>query len=130
MIAALLSIPVTYLWAFSTTFTLLAVGAFLMQFFVQGAWGVIPVHLNELSPANVRATFPGTVYQLGNLIAASNANIQSAIAAQSGDNYAFALAGVAVAAAVVIAILTSVGREARDVQMGVAAGASPGGDGH
>ena len=118
VIAALLSIPVTYLWAFSTTFTLLAVGAFLIQFFVQGAWGVIPVHLNELSPANVRATFPGTVYQLGNLIAASNANIQSAIAAQSGDNYAIALAGVAVSAAVVIAILTSRGPEARDVKMG------------
>jgi SHS family lactate transporter-like MFS transporter len=118
VIAALLSIPVTYLWAFSTTFTMLAIGAFLIQFFVQGAWGVIPVHLNELSPANVRATFPGTVYQLGNLIASSNALIQSSIAARHGDNYASALAGVAVVAAVVIAILTSIGREARDVQMG------------
>jgi SHS family lactate transporter-like MFS transporter len=118
VIAALLSIPVTYLWAFSTTFTMLAVGAFLIQFFVQGAWGVIPVHLNELSPANVRATFPGTVYQLGNLIASSNALIQTSIAARHGDNYASALAGVAVVAAVVIAILTSIGREARDVQMG------------
>jgi MFS transporter, SHS family, lactate transporter len=119
VIAALLSIPVTYLWAYSTTFTTLAVGAFLIQFCVQGAWGVIPVHLNELSPANVRATFPGTVYQLGNLIASSNALIQTSIAARHGDNYASALAGVAVVAAVVIAILTSVGREARDVQMGV-----------
>jgi MFS transporter, SHS family, lactate transporter len=118
VIAALLAIPVTYLWAFSTTFTMLAVGAFLMQFFVQGAWGVIPVHLNELSPPNARATFPGTVYQLGNLIASSNALIQSSIAAQHGDDYAGALAGVAVAAAVVIAILTSIGREARDVRMG------------
>jgi MFS transporter, SHS family, lactate transporter len=119
VIAALLSIPVTYLWAFSTTFTSLAVGAFLIQFCVQGAWGVIPVHLNELSPANVRATFPGTVYQLGNLIASSNALIQTSIAARNGDNYASALAGVAVVAAVVIVILTSVGREARDVRMGV-----------
>jgi len=118
VIAALLSIPVTYLWAFSTTFTTLAIGAFLIQFFVQGAWGVIPVHLNELSPANVRATFPGTVYQLGNLIASSNAVIQTSIAARHGDNYASALASVAVVAAVVIAILTSIGREARDVQMG------------
>ena len=118
VIAALLSIPVTYLWAFSTTFTMLAIGAFLIQFFVQGAWGVIPVHLNELSPANVRATFPGTVYQLGNLIASSNALIQTSIASRHGDNYASALAGVAVVAAVVIAILTSIGREARDVQMG------------
>jgi len=118
VIAALLSIPVAYLWAYSTTFTMLAVGAFLIQFFVQGAWGVIPVHLNELSPPNVRATFPGTVYQLGNLIASSNAVIQTSIAARHGDNYASALAGVAVVSAVVIAILTSIGREARDVQMG------------
>ncbi len=118
VIAALLAIPVTYLWAFSTTFTMLAIGAFLIQFFVQGAWGVIPVHLNELSPANVRATFPGTVYQLGNLIASSNALIQTSIAARHGDNYASALAGVAIVAAVMIAILTSIGREARDVQMG------------
>ena len=118
VIAALLAIPVTYLWAFSTTFTMLAIGAFLIQFFVQGAWGVIPVHLNELSPANVRATFPGTVYQLGNLIASSNALIQTSIASRHGDNYASALAGVAVVSAVVIARLTSIGREARDVQMG------------
>src|SRR5580698_10470134 len=113
------SITITYLWAYSTTFTTLAIGAFLIQFCVQGAWGVIPVHLNELSPANVRATFPGTVYQLGNLIASSNALIQTSIASRNGDNYASALAGVAVGAAVVIVILTSVGREARDVQMGV-----------
>jgi SHS family lactate transporter-like MFS transporter len=118
VIAALLAIPVTYIWAFSTTFTMLAVGAFLIQFFVQGAWGVIPAHLNELSPPDARATFPGTVYQLGNLIASSNAYIQTLIAARHGDNYAGALAGVAVAAAVVIAILTSIGREARDVSMG------------
>jgi MFS transporter, SHS family, lactate transporter len=118
VIAALLAIPVTYLWAFSTTFTLLAVGAFLMQFFVQGAWGVIPAHLNELSPANIRATFPGTVYQLGNFIASSNALIQTSIAARFGGNYSIALASVAVGAAVVIVILASMGREARDVQMG------------
>ena len=118
VVAALLTIPVTYLWAFSTTFTLLAVGAFLMQFFVQGAWGVIPAHLNELSPASIRATFPGTVYQLGNLIASSNALIQTSVAARHGGNYSIALAGVAVGAAVVIAILTSMGRERRDVQMG------------
>jgi SHS family lactate transporter-like MFS transporter len=118
VIAALLAIPVTYLWAFSTTFTMLATGAFLIQFFVQGAWGVIPVHLNELSPPDVRATFPGTVYQLGNLIASSNALIQTSIASRHGDNYASALAGVAVVAAVVIVILTSIGREARDVKMG------------
>ncbi len=65
ILASLLAIPVAYLWAFSETATMLASGAFLMQFFVQGAWGVIPAHLNELSPADARGTFPGTVYQLG-----------------------------------------------------------------
>jgi MFS transporter, SHS family, lactate transporter len=117
VIAALLAIPVAYLWAFSTTFATLAVGAFLMQFCVQGAWGVIPAHLNELSPPNARATFPGTVYQLGNLIASSNAVLQTSIAAQHGENYGVALASVAVAAAVVIVVLTIMGREARDVRM-------------
>ena len=65
------------LWAFSTTAVWLAVGAFLMQVMVQGAWGVIPVHLNELSPDEARGTFPGFVYQLGNLIASVNATLQA-----------------------------------------------------
>jgi SHS family lactate transporter-like MFS transporter len=117
VIAALLALPVSYLWAFSTTFTMLALGAFLMQFCVQGAWGVIPAHLNELSPANARATFPGTVYQLGNLLAASNAVLQTSIAASQGENYGLALASVAIGAALAIALLIGVSREARDVAM-------------
>jgi SHS family lactate transporter-like MFS transporter len=114
VIASLLAIPVAWLWAYSQTATLLAVGAFLMQFFVQGAWGVIPAHLNELSPADARGTFPGTVYQLGNFIASYNLVLQTKIAAAQGENYSTALVGVAVAAAVVIALLTAFGREARD----------------
>jgi SHS family lactate transporter-like MFS transporter len=116
-IAALLAIPVTYLWAFSTSYTLLAVGAFLIQFCVQGAWGVIPAHLTELSPANARATFPGTMYQLGNLLASSNAVLQTSIAARHAENYGIALASIALAAALVIAVLIGLGREARDVAM-------------
>ena len=73
IIAALLSLPVIPLWAFSDSPAMLAIGAFLMQFAVQGAWGVVPVHLNELSPDTARGTFPGFVYQLGNLIASVNA---------------------------------------------------------
>jgi SHS family lactate transporter-like MFS transporter len=114
VIASLLAIPVAWLWAYSQTATMLAVGAFLMQFFVQGAWGVIPAHLNELSPADARGTFPGTVYQLGNFIASYNLVLQTKIAAAQGENYSTALVGVAVAAAVVIALLTAFGREARD----------------
>ena len=120
VIAALLSIPVAYLWAYSQTAAMLSLGAFLMQFFVQGAWGVIPAHLNELSPHDARGTFPGTVYQLGNFIASYNAVLQTSIAAKSGENYSLALAGVAVAAAVVIAVLTLMGREARDTDLGAA----------
>jgi MFS transporter, SHS family, lactate transporter len=117
MIAAALALPVAYLWAYSTTMAGLAVGAFLMQMCVQGAWGVIPAHLNEISPPDARATFPGTIYQLGNLIASSNAILQTTIAENDGENYAFALASVAVAAAVAIATLAAVGREARDVKL-------------
>ena len=86
-----------------------------MQFTVQGAWGVIPVHLNELSPDNARATFPGFVYQLGNLLASVNATLQAGLATHFGGNYGLALAIVAGTVAIVIALLTSVGTEAKGV---------------
>jgi SHS family lactate transporter-like MFS transporter len=117
IVASLLAIPAAYLWAFSETAVMLAVGALLMQFFVQGAWGVIPAHLNELSPADARGTFPGTVYQLGNFIASYNLVLQTKIAAAQGENYSLALAGVAVTAAVVIVVLTAFGREAREADL-------------
>jgi MFS transporter, SHS family, lactate transporter len=117
MIAAILSLPVVYLWAFSTTLVALTIGAFLMQVCVQGAWGVIPAHLNELSPADARATFPGTVYQLGNFIASCNAPLQATIAKSQGGNYAIALASVAVTAACVIVLLIGMGGEARDAKL-------------
>lgn len=88
-----------------------------MQICVQGAWGVIPAHLNELSPAEIRGTFPGVTYQLGNLLSAANATIQSAIAAGLGGNYSWPLAGVAGICAVVIAIMVGFGREARHLEM-------------
>ena len=117
VLACVLSLPVIYLWAYSSTVPGLAIGAFLMQYFVQGAWGVVPAHLNELSPPGVRATFPGTIYQLGNLIASSNAVIQTSIAAREGENYAFALASVAACAAIAVVALAAVGREARDAKL-------------
>jgi len=120
VIAALLSLLALPLWAFGETPLLIGVGAFFMQFFVQGAWGVVPAHLNELSPASIRGTFPGLVYQLGNFIASGNATIQSSIGARMGHNYSWALAGVAGMAAVVIALFVGFGREARDVRMGEA----------
>ncbi len=116
--AALLSLPVLPLWAFSASPVLLAIGAFLMQVMVQGAWGVIPAHLNELSPDEARGTFPGLVYQLGNLLASANATIQAGIAVHFGGNYGLALALVAGSVAVIIAVLTSLGVEAKGVAFG------------
>jgi SHS family lactate transporter-like MFS transporter len=115
ILAALLSLPVIPLWAFSDSPAMLAIGAFLMQFTVQGAWGVVPVHLNELSPDTARGTFPGFVYQLGNLIASVNATLQALIAAHFGGNYGVALAAVAGSVAIVIAVLTAVGTEAKGI---------------
>ena len=117
MIAALIALPVLPLWAFSSGAVALAAGAFLMQISVQGAWGIIPVHLNEISPDEIRATFPGLVYQLGNLFAAVNLYMQTKIAAANGDNYGLAMALVAGVVAVVIAVLIMFGRERRGIDM-------------
>jgi SHS family lactate transporter-like MFS transporter len=76
---------------------------------------VVPVHLNELSPDTARGTFPGVVYQLGNLIASVNATLQALIAAHFDGNYGIALAAVAGTVAIVIAVLTAVGTEAKGV---------------
>src|ERR1700733_8474052 len=115
--AALLALPVIPFWAFGTTPVVLAIGAFLMQVSVQGAWGIIPVHLNELSPPEIRATFPGVVYQLGNLIASRNLPIQVTIAEAYGNNYGLAMACVIGTVAVVIVLLVLWGPERRGVAM-------------
>jgi SHS family lactate transporter-like MFS transporter len=125
IIAAFLSLIVLPLWAFATTAVWLAVGAFLMQVMVQGAWGVIPAHLNELSPDEARGTFPGFVYQLGNLIASVNATLQAGIAAHYGGNYAIALAAIAGTVALAIVVLSAIGTEAKGVAFGAAAAAPP-----
>ena len=115
--AALLALPVIPFWAFASTPLILGLGAFLMQVSVQGAWGVIPVHLNELSPPEIRATFPGVVYQLGNLIASRNLPIQAAIAETHGNNYGLAMAMVVGTVAVVIVLMVLWGPERRGVAM-------------
>jgi SHS family lactate transporter-like MFS transporter len=116
-IAASIALPVLPLWAFSSTAVALAAGAFLMQISVQGAWGVIPVHLNEISPDEIRATFPGLVYQLGNLLASVNATMQASFAVSNNNNYAMAMAVVAGVVAVVIAVLILFSRERRGIDM-------------
>lgn len=123
--AALMSLPLVPLWGFSTSVALIALGAFLMQMAVQGAWGVVPVHLNELAPDEVRATFPGLAYQIGNLLSSANATMQAGFAQSHGGNYSLALAAVAVAAALSIAALAALGREQHGVEFGLAEASSP-----
>ena len=116
VIAALLALPIIPLWAYSVTPAMLAIGAFLMQVAVQGAWGIVPVHLNELSPDEIRGTFPGFAYQLGNLLAAINATMQAGIAQTHG--YPFALALVAGIVAIAVALFAWFGMEARGIEFG------------
>jgi SHS family lactate transporter-like MFS transporter len=116
--AALLAVPMIPMWAFSHTAVLLAVGGFAMQFMVQGAWGVIPVHLNEMSPSAVRAIFPGLAYQLGNVLSSRNSVLQAAAASRYfGGRFAPVLAITVVVVAVVVAVVTAVGREAKGADL-------------
>jgi SHS family lactate transporter-like MFS transporter len=118
VIAALLAIPVIPLWAYSHTVALLALGGFLMQFMVQGAWGVIPAHLNELSPPAVRGTFPGFAYQLGNLLASRNGVVQAKLAEQRfGGIFAPVLAWTVVVVATLVTVVTWSGTERKGTDM-------------
>jgi len=121
VIAALLAIPMIPLWAWSHTAVTLAAGGFLMQFMVQGAWGVVPVHLNELSPAPVRAVFPGLAYQLGNVISSYNNHFQAGLAVNVfGGRYAPVLAWTVVVIAISLALLAGFGKEAKDADLSTA----------
>jgi SHS family lactate transporter-like MFS transporter len=120
VIAVLLALPIIPLWAFSTSFVGLAAGAFLMQIAVQGAWGVIPVHLNELSPSDVRGTIPGFTYQLGNAVISTLAPYQATLALSRGGDYGFALAVTAGIVAVLVALVVGFGYERKGVKMGEA----------
>ncbi len=113
--SALLALPIIPLWAFSHTAAMLAAGAFLIQVAVQGAWGVVPVHINELAPDGARGTFPGFAYQAGNLIASVNATLQAGIAEAS--SYSHALALVCGVTAVVLAVWTFLGPERKGVEL-------------
>jgi SHS family lactate transporter-like MFS transporter len=114
--AALLSIPVIPLYAYGHTAWALGAGAVLMQFMVQGAWGVVPAYLTELSPAPVRATAPGLAYQLGGLVTSWNGKGQ-ALAAERWGNYPAVLAITVVIVALALAGLAMLGREARGQDM-------------
>ena len=114
-ICGMLLIP---LWIFAPTTALLIMGGFSIQFMVQGAWGVVPVHLNELSPPEFRGTFPGLAYQLGNFAAAYAAQQQAWLAehfrsSNGQPNYAITMALVEAVVFLVIILLAAIGREER-----------------
>jgi SHS family lactate transporter-like MFS transporter len=116
IVAALLAIPVIPLYAYGHSAIVLGTGAVLMQFMVQGAWGVVPAYLTELSPAPVRATAPGLAYQLGGLITSWNGKGQ-ALAAERWGNYPAVLAITVIVVALALAGLASLGREAKGRDM-------------
>jgi len=116
VVAALLSIPVIPLYAYGHSALTLGIGAVLMQFMVQGAWGVVPAYLTELSPAPVRATAPGLAYQLGGLITSWNGKAQALVAEKWGT-YPPVLAITVVIVALSLAALASLGHEAKGAEM-------------
>ncbi|MGH9606873.1 MAG: MFS transporter [Terracidiphilus sp.] len=116
VVSALLTIPVIPLYAYGRTAAALCIGAVLMQFMVQGAWGVVPAYLTELSPGTVRATAPGLAYTLGALVTSWNGKGQ-ALAAEHWHNYPAVLAVTVVVGALAVAGLAAMGREARGREM-------------
>jgi len=109
--AFVLAVALTPLWAFAPNQALLITGAFLMQFMVQGAWGVIPAHLAELSPNSVRAFLPGFAYQSAGVLASSVVYIEAVYAQKT--SYATAMALTAASVFVMAAIMAALGRERR-----------------
>jgi SHS family lactate transporter-like MFS transporter len=118
VIAVLLSLLMIYPWAYASTVATLALGAFLMQFMVQGAWGIVPVHLNELSPNAVRAMLPGLVYQTGNFISALTPTLLSRWAEANDRNYAQTMSIFIACVAVLLVIVTASGPEAKEKPFG------------
>ncbi len=121
MIAAALGILLIPVWIFSPSLPLLIAGGFCMQFMVQGAWGVVPVHLNELSPPAWRGTFPGVVYQLGNFFSANAAMLQARLAEHfvrpdGQPDYALTMGCVLLVVFLVLILLAWLGREARGIE--------------
>ena len=113
LFGAMLAIP---LWAFAPTLGLLVAGAFLMQFMVQGAWGVIPAHITELAPDSVRGFLPGFAYQCGMALSGTVAIIEAAFAERT--SYAVAMSLTALTVFSLAALMTWLGREKRGIVFG------------
>jgi SHS family lactate transporter-like MFS transporter len=111
-LAALLALTTIPLWAYADSAAMFALGAFLMQFMVQGAWGIVPAHLNELSPPAARAILPGFAYQIGNLVMARLGPFQAGLAEARGNDYASILSWTVAIVGVALAVVVSLGPEA------------------
>ena len=117
MIAALVcAVALVPLWAYAPSMTLLVLGAFFIQFMVQGAWGIIPAHLSELSPDSVRGFLPGFAYQCGVLLAGSVGYVEALLAQRT--SYANAMALTAFVVFILAAAVVSMGREKKGIQFG------------
>jgi len=116
ILCATCALPIAPLFSYAPTLATITLGAFLMQLFVQGAWGVIPAHLTELSPDEIRGFYPGVTYQLGNLLAALNLPLQTSLA-ESHDG-SFALLVVIVPVLLTVIVLTLLGQEAHSARFG------------
>jgi SHS family lactate transporter-like MFS transporter len=117
MVAALVSAAALVpLWAYAPSLTWLVVGAFLLQFMVQGAWGIVPAHLSELSPDSVRGFLPGFAYQCGILVAGSVAYLEAILAQHT--RYANAMALTAFTVFTLAAVVVALGREHKAIQFG------------
>jgi MFS transporter, SHS family, lactate transporter len=114
--ALILAIFLIPLWAYAPLTALLMLGAFAMQFMVQGAWGVIPAHITELSPDSVRGFFPGFAYQCGVLIAGSVAYLEALLARKM--RYDNAMAFTALIVFFVCAVVVLVGKEKKGIEFG------------
>jgi len=114
--AVLLGVPIITLWVFAPNLPLILCGGFLMQFMVQGAWGVIPAHINELSPDKLRGFFPSLAYQLGVLCAARSPYMEAVMAQHMG--YAKAMGIFAVIVLLVGAVVISAGPEEHRAEFG------------
>ncbi|MHB8526826.1 MAG: MFS transporter [Candidatus Acidiferrales bacterium] len=114
--AAILAVALIPLWIAAPNFLLILLGAFLMQFMVQGAWGVIPAHINELSPDTLRGFFPGLAYQLGVLFAASSAYLEATMGKRM--SYGHAMGIFAAIALIAGAMVIALGPEARGIAFG------------
>jgi MFS transporter, SHS family, lactate transporter len=116
MLAAVFALPLIPLFSYAPGLALITAGAFLVQFFVQGAWGVIPAHLTELSPDEIRGFYPGVTYQLGNLLAAFNLPLQESLSSSHSGRFALLVVNIPVLLAVIV--LAKVGGEAKGVAFG------------